>query len=70
MVAESELFVTKPRFEIFKDDEGQYRFRIVSLDDEIILQSESYDTRRACKKGIEAVKLYSLAPVVDTTRFW
>lgn len=51
--------MAKERFEIFKDKAGGYRFRLVAPNNEIIAVSESYTTKQACLKGIEAVKKYA-----------
>jgi len=52
----------KERFEIFKDQKGEYRFRLVAPNNEIIAVSEGYTTKQACLKGIEALKNMQLLP--------
>lgn len=46
-------------FEIFRDKEGKFRFRLKAPNGEIIASSESYETKRECLKGIESVKAYA-----------
>ena len=46
----------EPRFEIFKDKSGEFRFRLKAPNGEIIATSESYTTKNACLNGIESVK--------------
>lgn len=48
------------RFEIFKDRAGEYRFRLLASNGQIILASEGYSTKNACLNGIAAVKKYAL----------
>jgi len=50
----------EPHFEIFKDKEGKFRFRLKAPNGEIIASSESYETKRECLKGIESVKTHAL----------
>ncbi|MFH5885778.1 DUF1508 domain-containing protein [Halalkalibaculum sp. DA3122] len=44
-------------FEIYRDEGGEWRFRLVLPEDEIVLRSEGYTRRENCEKGIEAVKI-------------
>jgi Uncharacterized conserved protein len=47
-----------PKFQIFKDTKGEYRFRLKSKNGEIILRSsEGYTTKQNCQKGIASVKI-------------
>lgn len=46
-----------PRFQIFKDAKGEFRFRLKAKNGEIILRSsEGYTTKQNCQKGIASVK--------------
>jgi uncharacterized protein YegP (UPF0339 family) len=45
-----------PTFEIFRDKEGKFRFRLKAANEEIIATSEGYETKQGCRKGIEAVR--------------
>lgn len=42
-------------FEIFKDNKGEYRFRLKGRNGEIVATGESYPTK-AQKRGIQAVQ--------------
>ncbi len=44
-------------FEIYKDNAGEYRFRLKASNGEIILISESYKTKQSANKGIRSVKI-------------
>ncbi len=46
----------QPRFEVYKDTSGQYRFRLRAPNNEIIAVSEAYTSKAACRNGIESVK--------------
>jgi len=41
-----------PRYEIFPDSRGEYRFHLVSSNYQIILTSEGYTTKQSCHVGI------------------
>ena len=45
-----------PKFSIFKDKSGQFRFNLTARNGQIILQSEGYKSKAGCKNGIESVK--------------
>ena len=45
-----------PRFELYEDKSGQFRFRLKARNGQIIAVSEAYSTRTACENGIESVK--------------
>ena len=45
-----------PKFEIYVDKAGGFRFRLKATNGEPILASESYKSKAGCKNGIESVK--------------
>ncbi len=45
-----------PKFEIYLDKAGEYRFRLKAKNGEIIAVSEGYKALAGCKNGIESVK--------------
>ena len=45
-----------PKFEIYKDKAGEFRFRLKARNGEIIACSEGYVKKDSCKNGIESVK--------------
>ncbi len=58
----------KAQFKIYKDKRGEYRFRLIAPNNEIIAVSESYKTKEACIKGIDAVITHAaVADIQDTT---
>ena len=48
--------VTNPKFEVYKDKAGEFRFRLKARNGEIILASEGYKEKKTCLNGIESVK--------------
>ena len=48
--------VKHPRFEIYLDKAGEYRFRLKARNGEIILASEGYKEKKSCLSGIDSVK--------------
>ena len=53
-----------PVFEIFMDKAGKHRFHLKASNGEIIASSEAYNSKQACKDGIESVK--KNAPIATT----
>ena len=43
---------TNPRFELYADRSGHFRFRLRSRNGKIIATSEPYSTKAACKNGM------------------
>ena len=58
--------VKHPRFEVFLDKAGEYRFRLKARNGEIILASEGYKEKKSCLNGIESVK--KNAPDAEITK--
>lgn len=44
-----------PKFELYQDRAGEFRFRLKARNGEIIAVSEGYGTRGNCRKGIQSV---------------
>ena len=45
-----------PKFEIYLDKGGEYRFRLKARNGEIIAVSEGYKAKTSCMNGIESVR--------------
>lgn len=45
-----------PKFEVYNDKAGEFRFRLKAKNGEIILVSEGYTAKAGCMNGIESVK--------------
>ena len=48
--------VSHPKFELYQDKAGQFRFRLKARNGEIIATSEAYTTKAACENGIDSVR--------------
>ncbi|MBQ2823177.1 MAG: YegP family protein [Oscillospiraceae bacterium] len=55
-----------PKFEMYVDKAGEYRFRLKAKNGEPILASEGYTSKDGCKNGIASVRKNAVdAAVVD-----
>jgi uncharacterized protein YegP (UPF0339 family) len=54
-----------PKFEIYKDNAGEFRFRLKARNGEIILASEGYKTKASCENGIESVRKNAPAEIAE-----
>jgi len=45
-----------PKFEIYKDKAGEFRFRLKATNGQIIAVGEGYTTLANCKNGVESVQ--------------
>lgn len=53
-----ECFATEkhPKFEIYKDKAGEFRFRLKATNGQVIATGEGYTTHANCINGVESVK--------------
>ena len=56
MTAEPHEVLTCPKFELFSDKEGKFRFRLRASNGEIICASQGYTTKDSAMTGIASVK--------------
>lgn len=55
-----------PKFEIYKDKAGEFRFRLKATNGQIIAVGEGYKAMAGCMNGIESVKKNAAdSPVVE-----
>lgn len=54
-----------PKFEMYQDKAGEYRFRLKAKNGEIIAVSEGYTTKAACENGIESVRKNAPDAVIE-----
>lgn len=45
-----------PKFEVYQDKAGEYRFRLKAKNGEVIATSEGYKAKASCLNGVESVK--------------
>jgi uncharacterized protein YegP (UPF0339 family) len=56
------------KFEIYKDKKGEFRWKLLADNNQIIATGEGYTSKAGCKNGIESVKKNAAkAEVVDQT---
>ncbi len=54
-----------PKFEVYLDKKGEYRFRLKARNGQVVAVSEGYKTKPSCLNGIESIKKNAPeAPVV------
>ena len=46
----------RPKFELYQDKAGEYRFRLTARNGEIIAVSEGYKAKASCENGIASVR--------------
>ena len=48
--------MTHPKFEMYLDKAGEFRFRLKARNGKIIAISEGYTTKASCENGIDSVR--------------
>ena len=48
--------VKHPKFEVYADKAGEFRFRLKATNGEVIAVSEGYKAKGSCLNGVESVK--------------
>ena len=48
--------LTNPKFELYQDKSGQFRFRLTARNGQTIAVSEGYTSKVACENGIASVQ--------------
>ena len=54
---------TMGKFEIFKDSQGEFRWRLRAANGEVIASGEGYTSKAGCLNGIESVR--ENAPIAE-----
>ncbi len=54
--ADTPAEVKNPKFEVYMDKAGEYRFRLTAKNGEPIAASEGYKSKASCLNGVESVK--------------
>ena len=57
--------VTHPKFEVYIDKSGEFRFRIKSRNGEIIAVSEGFKNKQSCQKTIDEVKRNAISDIIE-----
>ena len=48
--------LTNPKFEVYKDKAGEFRFRLKARNGEIIAVGEGYKAKASCLNGIDSIR--------------
>lgn len=48
--------LTNPKYEVYKDKAGEFRFRLKARNGEIIASGEGYSAKAGCLNGINSIK--------------
>lgn len=48
--------VTNPKFEVYTDKGGEFRFRLKARNGEVIAASEGYKAKASCLNGVDSVR--------------
>jgi len=59
--------IPNPKFQVFSDNKGEFRFRLNASNGETIAASEGYQAKEGCLNGVAAVKSSCNAEIEDLT---
>ena len=59
--------LTNPKYQVYKDAAGEFRFRLIARNGEMVADSEGYESKEGCLNGIEVVGQSCNAEIEDTT---
>ena len=66
LTVENHEVMKHPKFEVYLDNAGEYRFRLKCANGQIIAVGEGYKAKASCLNGIESIKKNAPeAPVVE-----
>ena len=54
-----------PKFEIYQDKAGEFRFRLKAKNGNVIATSEGYKAMKSCQNGIESVRKNAPEAVIE-----
>ena len=67
LTVESGSKLPNPKYQVFQDAKGKFRFHLKAANGEIIAQGEGYESKEACFNGIEVVRGCRDAVIEDST---
>jgi uncharacterized protein YegP (UPF0339 family) len=56
-----------PKFQLYRDKRGAYRFRLKARNGRIIAVSQAYRSKAACLEGIESVRIHAKSLAQEET---
>lgn len=54
-----------PKFEVYVDKAGEFRFRLKAKNGQIIATGEGYKAKKSCLNGIESIRKNSDSPIEE-----
>ena len=57
--------VKNPKFEVYQDNAGEFRFRLKATNGQVIATGEGYKAKASCLNGVESVKKNVVDAVVE-----
>lgn len=54
-----------PKFEVYLDKAGEFRFRLKAKNGEVIATGEGYKAKSSCLNGIESIRKNADSPIVE-----
>lgn len=54
-----------PKFEVYTDKAGEFRFRLKAKNGQVVAVSEGYTTLKNCLNGVESVRKNSVTDVIE-----
>lgn len=63
--AEKTVKKPNPKYEVYSDDKSKYRFKLKAPNGYMILTSSAYNSKKACLKAIENVRVYSQSETIN-----
>jgi len=57
--------VKNPKFEVYQDKAGEFRFRLKASNGQVIATGEGYKAKASCMNGIESVKKNAVDAAVE-----
>lgn len=57
--------VKNPKFEVYQDKKGEFRFRLKATNGQIIASGEGYATKKACLNGVDSVRKNAVGAKIE-----
>ena len=54
-----------PKFEVYTDKKGEFRFRLKASNGQIVASGEGYTTLKACLNGVESVRKNAVGAKIE-----
>ena len=64
-VKKSGKFIKHPKYEIYGESEGEFKFRLKASNGQVVGTSSGYSTKEACLADIEELRKHGSSAIVD-----